>query len=61
MAHLHNFHNRQRPSFVPDIGNKIKTIAEVGGAAKTIYDLGKMAYTGIRALGPMISTAGLIL
>ena len=61
MAYWVNLHNRQKPSFVSDIGNKIRTIVEVAGAAKGIYDLGKMAYTGIRAMGPMISTAGLIL
>ena len=61
MAHLHNLHTRQRPSFISDIGNKIRTVAEVAGTAKGLYDMGKWAYAGMRALGPMVGTAGLLL
>ena len=59
MAHLHNLHSNQRPSFLSDLGNKVRTVAEIAGTAKGIYDAGKMAYTGIRMAGPMLATAGL--
>ena len=61
MAHLHNLHQNQRPSFLFDLGNKVRTVAEIAGTAKGIYDLGKMAYTGIRIGSPMLATAGLLL
>ena len=41
MAHLHNISNRQRQSsWMSDIGNKIRTVAEVAGTAHGIYQLG---------------------
>ena len=48
MAHLHNLHSNQRPSFLSDLGNKDRTAAEIAVTAKGIYDLSKMAYTSIR-------------
>ena len=41
MAHLHQFHKNQPPSLFASIGHKIKSVAEVAGAIKTIYDIGK--------------------
>ena len=61
MAHLHNYHRNNRPSFLADVGNKIKIAAEVAGTAKGIYDIGKFLYNGVQTLAPMVATAGLIL
>jgi hypothetical protein len=36
MAHLHNLHQNQRPSFLSDLGNKVRTVAEIAGTAKGI-------------------------
>ena len=41
MAHLHQFHKNQHPGLFASIGNKIKSVAEVAGAIKTIWDIGK--------------------
>ena len=41
MAHLHQFHKNQNPGLFASIGHKIKSVAEVAGAIKTIYDIGK--------------------
>ena len=42
-----------------DIGNKIRTVAEVAGTAHGIYQLGKAVYQGAQAMGPVVATAGL--
>ena len=41
MAHLHQFHKNQSPGLFASIGNKIKSVAEVAGAIKSIYEIGK--------------------
>ena len=61
MAHLYNLHINQRSSLLSDLGNKVRTVVEIAGTAKGIYDLGKIAYTGIRMASPMLATAGLLL
>ena len=62
MAHLHNISNRRRQSsWMSDIGNKIRTVAEVAGTAHGIYQLGKAVYQGAQAMGPVAATAGLLL
>ena len=62
MAHLHNFNRNQRSSsWLSDLGNKVKTGAEMIGTAHTLYTLGKMAYQGIQTISPMVATAGLLL
>jgi hypothetical protein len=44
-----------------DIGNKIRTVAEVAGTAHGIYQLGTAVYQGAQAMGPVVATAGLLL
>ena len=54
MAHLH-LHNNNQPSFLEGIGQKIKTVAQIAGSIKTIYDVG-------RDLAPVIgATTALLL
>ena len=53
MAHMHNLSNRQRQSsWMSDIGNKIRTVAEVAGTAHGIYQLGKAVYQELRRWVP---------
>jgi hypothetical protein len=57
MAHLHNFHKNQNPGFFAGIGQKIKFGAEVAGAVKTIFEVGKGIYS---AVAPAVALASLI-
>ena len=47
MAHLHNFHKNQNPGLFSSIGQTNKFSAEVAGAVKTIFDVGKTLYTTV--------------
>jgi hypothetical protein len=44
-----------------NIGNKVKQVAEIAGAMKGIYDVGRMAYHAIRTVGPAVATVGALL
>jgi hypothetical protein len=57
MAHLHNFHKNQNPGFFAGIGQKIKFGAEVAGAVKTIFEVGKGIYSTV---APAVALAALI-
>ena len=62
MAHLHNRNmSNNRQSWLSNIGNKVKGVAEFAGAVKGIYDVGKMVYSGAQAMAPYIATAGMII
>ena len=52
MAHLHQFHKNEKPSMFASIGHKIKSVAEVAGTIKTIYDIGKGVATTV---GPALA------
>ena len=54
MAHLHNFNKNQNPGFFASIGQTNKFGAEVAGAVKTIFDVGKTVYS---AVGPAVIAA----
>lgn len=59
MASMHfNSHRRAKPSLMSNIGNKVKQVAEIAGAMKGIYDVGRMAYHAIRTVGPAVATVG---
>ena len=52
MPHMHSLSNRQRQSsWMSDIGNKIRTVAEVAGTAHGIYQLGKVGLSGSSSYG----------
>ena len=55
MAHLHNIHKNQSPSLLHSIGQKVKVAAEIAGALKTIYSVGKPI---VQAAAPIV--AGLL-
>jgi len=61
MASMHFSHRRQKPSFFSNIGNKVKNAAEIVGAVKGIYDVGRMVYNGVRTIGPAVAAAGVLL
>ena len=66
MAHPHNlsyFYSRHMNSnsLMSNIGNKVKSAAELAGAVKGLYDVGKWIYTGARALGPIVASASMAL
>lgn len=62
MASLHfNNHRRAKPSFMSSVGNKVKQVAEIAGAMKGIYDVGRMAYHALRTVGPAVATVGALL
>jgi len=46
-------------STLSDLGGKVKSVAEVVGAAKGLYDVGRVVYHGARALTPLITTVGI--
>ena len=61
MASMHFSHRRQNPSFLSSIGNKVKQAAEIAGAVKGVYDVGRMIYNGARMIGPAVAAAGVLL
>jgi hypothetical protein len=55
MAHLNNhFPRNRKPSTLESIGNKIRSVAELAGTAKGIYDAGRALYSFGQTVGPMI-------
>ena len=56
MAHLQAT-NGQPTNFWENVGQKLKTTAEVAGALKGIWDVGKTVYGGIRAIAPLAMAA----
>ena len=62
MASMHfNNHRRPKQSFLSSIGNKVKQAAEVAGAVKSLYDVGRMIYQGVKTIGPAVASAGILL
>ena len=51
--HLHNF-SKNQPSFLEGIGQKVKTVAQIAGGIKQIYDVGK-------SLAPVVAGAAAVL
>jgi hypothetical protein len=43
------------------VGSKVKQVAEIAGAMKGIYDVGRMAYHALRTVGPAVATVGALL
>jgi len=55
MAHLHNTSRHTKPSWLTRLGNKVKTVAELAGTAKGIWDVGRGIYSGISTYGPIVA------
>ena len=45
MAHLHNLRRNTNPSFLDNLGQKVRTVAGVVGTTKGLYDVGKTMYS----------------
>ena len=52
MAHLHNLNHNQSPSLLHNIGQKVKVAAEIAGALKTIFEVGKPI---VQAAAPVVA------
>ena len=61
MASFHFNNKVSHKSLFSNIGTKIKNVAEIAGALKGIYDIGKLLYNGAWTIGPVASTVGLLL
>ena len=57
MANLQNFRNNQRPSWIEGLGQKVRNVAELAGAVKGIYDVGRTVYSGFVAAAPYLEMA----
>ena len=56
MAHLHNLpQNIRNPNILENIGQKATQGAEIAGTLKGIYDNGKMLYTGLKFVSPLVA------
>ena len=56
MAHL-RASNGQPTNFWDNLGQKLKTTAEVAGAIKGIWDVGKTIYGGVQAIALLAGAA----
>ena len=56
MAYLRATNGRST-GFWHNLGQKLKTTAEVAGAMKGIWDVGKTIYGGVQALAPLAGAA----
>ena len=56
MAHLHNLKHNTNPSFLENLGPKVRTVAGVVGTAKGLYDVGKAIYSIGRAAIPIVES-----
>jgi hypothetical protein len=56
MAHLHNTQGQQT-EFWHNVGQKLKTGAEIAGAVKGIWNTGKAIYGGVRTIAPLARAA----
>lgn len=56
MALTHNFKamNTSSNTSMSDLGSKVKNVAEVVGAVKGLYDMGKMIYHGAQTIAPFV-------
>ena len=61
MASAHFNHRRSKQSFLSGIGNKVKQAAEIAGAVKGLYDVGRLIYQGVQTIGPAVASAGILL
>ena len=60
MANLQNFRNNRHVGLLENVGQKVKNAAEIAGAVKGIYDVGKMIYSGFQVAAPYLEMAMLV-
>ena len=57
MANLQNFRNNSHVNLLEHVGQKVKSAAEIAGAVKGIWDVGKMVYSGFQVAAPYLEAA----
>ena len=55
MGHLHNLARHKKPSFLSQVGTKVRSAIEFAGTAKGLYDIGRGIYHGVRTLAPIVA------
>ena len=57
MANLQNFRNNSHVGLLENVGQKVKNAAEIAGAVKGAWNVGKMIYSGFQAAAPYLEMA----
>ena len=57
MANLQNFRNNSHVGLLENVGQKVKNAAEIAGAVKGAWNVGKMIYSGFRVVAPYLEMA----
>ena len=60
MANLQNFRNNRHVGLLENVGPKVKNAAEIAGAVKGVWDVGKMIYSGFQVAAPYLEAAMLV-
>ena len=60
MANLQNFRRQQDTSLLTHVGQKVKQAAEIAGAVKGVWDIGRGIYSGFQVAAPYIEAAMLV-
>ena len=60
MANLQNFRNNSHVGLLENVGQKVKNAAEIAGAVKGVWDVGKMIYSGFQVAAPYLEAAMLV-
>ena len=57
MANLQNFRHGSHVRLLANVGQKVKSAAEIAGAVKGAWDVGKMVYSGFQVALPYLEMA----
>ena len=60
MANLQNFRNNSHVGLLENVGQKVKNAAEIAGAVKGAWNVGKMIYSGFQVAAPYLETVVLV-
>ena len=60
MVRYHFNNGFSHTQLLSNIGHEVKGVAEIAAAVKGMYDVGKMLYNGVCAIGVVASTVGLL-
>ena len=57
MANLQNFRHNNHVGLLENVGQKVKNAAEIAGAVKGAWNVGKMIYSGFQVVAPYLEMA----
>ena len=60
MANLQNFRHSSHVGLLENVGQKVKNVAEIAGAVKGAWNVGKMIYGGFQVVAPYLEAAMLV-